>query len=140
MSGLTMTLPCPSSLHQYLSRTSLIANDTPSRLEMTRMMALFSHSHPSHKKYTLWISPSSRRIPWPRTGHAGSFVNPKSSAPFPRREETIWPVYLRWILHEQIDEQAGDVQTWHEVDEKSIEQLWGESALDEDRGTIAARL
>jgi len=58
----------------------------------------------------------------------------------PRREETIWPIYLRWILHEQIDEQAGHVKTWREVDEKSVEQLWEESALDEDRYTVAARL
>ncbi len=67
-------------------------------------------------------------------------MNPKSSTTSPRREETIWPIFLHWILHEQIDEQAGHAKTWCGMDEKSIEQLWEESALDEDRGLIAARL
>lgn len=86
-------------------------------------------SHTDGLKSSLWIDPSrfSPR-PWPSCGHVASFVKSRASRPSPSvpqgltREETIWQVYLDWILCGKVNEdvtQAAECKTWTTEDERS---------------------
>lgn len=96
------------SMHIFSSRITL-----DSSLTYTQREALLHHmpqfSHADGLKLSLWIDPTAHSPPWPACGHAESFMKsptptvPSSSlttaaAPL-TRQETIWQIYLSWIVH-----------------------------------------
>lgn len=79
-------------------------------------------SHSDGLKASLWIDPASRKPAWPVCGHITSFVASPSSESLGSeriltRAETIWQVYIDWIVHGKVDTSVGQYQVWKPEDE-----------------------
>lgn len=91
-------------------------------------------SHTRGNKASLYIDPSSRSPPWPKCGHSVSFKSTSRATPGAlTREETIWLVYLDWILYGKVDESVGEYKRWTVSDERDVE---AERAAFEQKGGI----
>ena len=103
---------------------------------MPAQMGLYGHA--DRLKHSLWIDPASQNPPWPPCKHVESFVktralpiasldssdSEKSLEPSPgatTREETIWKVYLAYILTGYIDTTLGDYKCWAPEDERDLD-------------------
>ncbi|KAF8307620.1 alpha/beta-hydrolase [Clavulina sp. PMI_390] len=91
------------------------------KIMISKFLSQFSHS--DGLKASLWIDPDAQRPPWAPCGHIMSFAPNEVSeasegeAPAPKREETIWAVYLNWILNGAVDPSVGEYKVWRVEDE-----------------------
>ncbi|PWZ00408.1 hypothetical protein BCV70DRAFT_95014 [Testicularia cyperi] len=113
---------------------------------MEKYMGMLDHSE--GLKRSLWIDPSKKG--WPKCGHVNAFTksreadllpvehgegyaskqefeNAISSHPSPPRpslgkEETIWKLFLDYILGNEVDSRHAELRTWTPQDERDIEQ------------------
>ncbi|KAF8307619.1 alpha/beta-hydrolase [Clavulina sp. PMI_390] len=96
---------------------------TLSKMMLSKFLSQFSHA--DRQKSSLWVDPDAQRPPWAPCGHVMSFAPSESfepsegAAPTPKREETIWAVYLNWILTETVDKTAGEYKIWGPEDESN---------------------
>ena len=87
------------------------------------MMAQYNHTNRS--KLSLWVDPAALSPPWPALEHVRHFLPSRSPPTSPSsnerpltRQETIWTVYLNWILYGKvIDERIGEFEVWGPEDE-----------------------
>lgn len=98
---------------------------------MVTQMGLYSHS--DRMKHSLWIDPTKQSPPWPPCKHVNSLMKTRtrpqtSSAPVdglaipaPRTEDTVWQVYLAYILTGSIDTSLGEYKCWGPEDERDLE-------------------
>ncbi|KAI0061286.1 alpha/beta-hydrolase [Artomyces pyxidatus] len=110
-------------------------DETVSKRMLERHLGLFSHV--DGLKTSLYINPSTHNPPWPPCGHVNSFQHATKRTPHAplatgatpnagsvqsgrTRAETIWRVYLRWILDGEVDANAGEVRRWKVEDELDV--------------------
>jgi len=112
-------------------------DDTLTKQMMPMQMGLYGHA--DRLKHSLWIDPAKQNPPWPPCRHVESFLktrtlpvvlsvagdsNNKSPDPAPAtktREETIWKMYLAYILTGHIDTTAGEYKCWTPEDERDLD-------------------
>ncbi|KAI0061307.1 hypothetical protein BV25DRAFT_1886903 [Artomyces pyxidatus] len=99
-------------------------DETVNKRMFERHLGLFSHA--DGLKVSLFIDPAAHNPPWPPCGHVHSFrraVKQQSSTGRAclNRVETIWSVYLRWILDGEVEESAGEFRRWTVADEIDVD-------------------
>lgn len=116
------------------------------------------YSHADRQKHSLWIDPQKQSPPWPPCKHVNSFLKTKVSPASPpatadsnivevkpasalTREETIWPVYLAYILDGTIDQSLGEYKCWAPEDERDLdaERIEHERSLRNEKKAEAAK-
>jgi hypothetical protein len=102
---------------------------------MPTQMGLYGHA--DRLKHSLWIDPAKQNPPWPPCRHVESFVKTRAVPPTPNdsvaaneslqplpasktREETIWKVYLAYVLTGYIDPTVGVYNCWAPEDERDL--------------------
>lgn len=105
------------------------------RQMMPTQMGLYGHA--DRLKHSLWIDPAKQNPPWPPCRHVESFVKTKvapsvpgnstaaneSLQPLPAtrsREETVWKLYLAYVLTGYIDTNVGVHKCWAPEDERDM--------------------
>lgn len=119
---------------------------------MQKYLAMFDHS--DRLKQSLWIDPVKKG--WPRCGHVNAFTRSKeaelvpvehgeaytsqadfedaiSKKPKPSRttlskEDSIWKLFLNYILGKQIDTSNAEYKVWTPQDERDVEKERREEA------------
>ncbi|KAI0043267.1 hypothetical protein FA95DRAFT_1546572 [Auriscalpium vulgare] len=112
-------------------------DETVDKRMLESQLNLFSHS--DGLKSSLWIDPSAQHPPWLPCQHVTSLVSSpqsidanlplrrpvagRSCAQGQTRAETVWALYLCWIMRGAVAGNVGELRCWTVADERGVERM-----------------
>lgn len=98
---------------------------------MYQHVSLFPHPLKSQPIHSLWIDPK-KNANWPPIGHVGSFQR-STPGPWASKEDTIWAVFLQWIVDGTVNESVGEYRKWTSAEARNLQQERADFERDSQR-------